>query len=385
MTWIDRGLSWFWGRVANTTTIPVEGLAILRIALGLYFLLMSAPYTHWVGLSPPTFFDPPRLSVMNLFSGFPSTGLMRASDTLSLVLSACVLLGIRARAATLLFLVVGVLQSNATMCYGKISHDGMQWALLGCMAFSGWGRDLALVPDKPSKLDQPARALALLGVCLAFAMAAAGLTKAGRWLDLDLKSGGFLAWFVRGYFVDNRHELLAPYVLSIPPIGLKLMDYTAVAFETGCAVALLVGPRTWRVWLMAACAFHLVNTLTLNIPFLQNVLVYLAFVDFSAVQSRLAKWWSKPIARGAFAAIGAAMVIAHLVLRRVGVGRWFFFVFDENDDTPFVLRVSLVVWASAFAIVWFDLRRRQRERRQQHAAVAPQPEPQPADHPLITP
>lgn len=351
-------MSWFWGRVARTTATPVEGLAIVRIGLGLFFLLMSAPYTFWVGLSPPTFFAPPRLSVMNLLSGFPSTAVMRASDTLSLVLCACMMLGVRARISTLLLLVVGVLQSNATMSYGKISHDGMQWALLGCMAFSGWGRELALVPDPPSKLDQPARALALLGVCLAFAMSAAGVHKASRWLDFDLSSGGFLAWFVRGYFIDNRHELLAPYVLSIPPLGLKLMDYTAVVFETGFALALLVGPRTWRVWLMLACVFHLVNTLTLNIPFLQNVLVYLAFVDFSALQSRLAKWWSKPIARGVFAATGAALVVAHLVLRRVGVGRWFFFVFDENDNTPFILRVSLVVWTVAFVVVLLDLRRR---------------------------
>jgi hypothetical protein len=360
MSWIDRGLGWFWSRVAASTAPAVAGLGFLRILSGLFLMLVVPPYAYWVGASPPTFFNPPRLSIMALASGFPSTPVMWLADIAAFALGCCLLLGVRARLATLLLVMVGVLSSNAAMCFGKIDHDAMLWTFLACMAFSGWGRTLALVPDKPSRLDHPERAFALMAVCLGFAMSVIGLHKALGWVDFDLQTNGFLGWFVQGYFVEGRNDLLAKYVTSIPPLGLELMDYAGVVFEGSCFIALLIGRRAWRCWVLAACLFHLTNILTLNIPFLQNLLIYLAFVDFGAVQRQLEQWSAKRGARWAFGALGVGMVLAHLALRRAGVGRWLLFVLDEVHDNRFVLRFSAVLYVVAFHVVLHDLASRWR-------------------------
>jgi hypothetical protein len=360
MTWIDRGIGWFWARVAASTTPVTEGLGFLRVLTGLFFMLIVPPYAYWVGTSPPAFFNPPRISAMALLSGFPSTPVMWLADIAAFACACCLLLGVYARASSLLLTVIGVLSSNATMCFGKIDHDAMLWTFLGCMAFSGWGRSLALRPDKPSRWDNPEKAFALMAVCLAFGMTVIGVHKALGWLDFDLKTNGFLGWFVHGYFVDGRTDLLADLVPRIPPLGLELMDYSGVVFEGGCFVALLLGRRVWRIWVLAACLFHLTNILTLNIPFLQNLLIYLAFVDFSAVQRKLEPWLQARAVRIAAVVVGVGMVLAHLLLRRAGIGRWLLFVFDENHDNPFVLRFSAVVYVVAFAVVARDLARRWR-------------------------
>jgi hypothetical protein len=270
------------------------------------------------------------------------------------------MLGVYARATTLAMVVVGVFSSNATMCFGKIDHDGLFWTYLACMAFSGWGQTLALVPDKPPGPTAPAKALALLGVCIGFAMSAVGTHKAFSWLDFDTSTNGFLGWFVHGYFVDGRRDLLAPYVLSVPPVGFELIDYSGVVFETSCFVALLLGPLSWRLWLLAACLFHLINTLTLNIPFLQNLLLYWAFVDFTAAEASVQKWWNKRGVRVGFAVFGAACVLLHLGLRRAGIGRWLFFIFDEIRNNRVVLRTSVVMWVVAALVVISDIARQLR-------------------------
>jgi hypothetical protein len=354
MTWIDRGIGWFWARVAASTAPALGGLGFLRILSALFLLLVLPPYAYWVGAAPPTFFAPPRLSPMALASGFPSTTLMWLADITAFVLICCVLLGVRARLATLLLVVVGTLSSNAAMSFGKIDHDAMLWTFLLCMAFSGWGHSLALVPDKPSRLDRPDRAFALMAVCLGFSMSIIGLYKVRGWLDLDLETSGFLKWFVHGYFMLDRTELLAKHVPSIPPLGLELMDYAGVAFESGCFVALLIGRRVWRFWITAACVFHLTNVLTLNISFLQNIPIYWAFVDFSAVQRSLQRWWARRGVRWAFGAIGVAMVLAHLAVRRAGVGGWLLFVFDEEHDNRLVLRLSAILFIVTCWVVLHD-------------------------------
>jgi hypothetical protein len=295
---------------------------------------------------------------MAFASGFPSTTVMWMADIAAFVLICCILLGVRARLATLLLVVVGTLSSNAAMSFGKIDHDAMLWTFLFCMAFSGWGHALALVPDKPSRLDRPDRVFAFMAVCLGFSMSIVGLHKAPRWLDFNLETSGFLNWFVHGYFMLDRTELLAKHVPSIPPLVRELMDYAGVAFEGGCFVALLIGRRAWRFWIAVACLFHLINTLTLNIPFLQNVLIFLAFVDFSAVQGALQRWWAKRRVRWAFGAIGVAMVVAHLALRRAGVGGWLLFVLDEVHDNRAVLRVSAVIFVITLWVVLDDQIRR---------------------------
>jgi hypothetical protein len=209
MIWIDRLLAQFWQRVALSTAPATGGLGLLRVFTGLYLLLLVAPYSYWVGEVPQTFFKAPKLSVMHLVSSFPSTTVMWTVDIVALSLACLLMLGVHARVTTLAMVVVGVFSSNATMCFGKIDHDGLFWAYLACMAFSGWGQRLALIPDKPGNPDSPTRAMALLGVCIGFAMSTVGVHKALSWLLRSRAAGAARALRARGAAGRLRaHRLL---------------------------------------------------------------------------------------------------------------------------------------------------------------------------------
>jgi hypothetical protein len=357
MNSIERSNAWFWGRVALSAQPAMGGFGLLRLISGLYVLLLVAPHYHWVSAAPPGFFGPPLLSFMRLASGFPRPALTTLLDGSVIVALCCLTLGVRARLSSLALVVLSLVSNNVVYSFGKIDHDILLWVFFGCMAFSGWGRSLALLPDRPSRFDRPERSLALLGVCLAFAMSAAGVHKALHWLDFDLHTSGFLGWFAYGYFNDGRHYLLARQVLRIPPLGFELIDYAGVSFEVSSLLALIGGARAWRCWLAAACIFHLLNTLTLNIPFLAHIPVYLAFVDFGGAQAKLASWWERPAVRWGFTLVVVSLCCAHLVLGWAGRGHALLLVVDEVRRPALVLRVSAAVLNLAALVVVLDLLR----------------------------
>ncbi len=347
MTSTERLVATFWDRVFTSSAPAVSGLGVLRVLTGLYLLLFSAPYLTWVNRAPPAFYNPPLLSLGRLLPSFPPPSACWALEVGLLVACAALALGVYARRTTLLLLALWLVRGNIAYSFGKIDHDIMLGVLLGCMAFSGWGRQLALVPDRASRFDAPQRSFGLLAVCLAFAMTSVGIQKGLNWLDFDTSTSGFLGWFVTGYFEYDRRALLAPYVLHLSPTLLELVDYMGVLFEASCFFMLLRGRSWWRFWLLWACAFHFLNTLTLNIPFFENFMVYLAFVDFSRVQTRLERWCRSGPVKLLVVAVVAAMPIAHVTLRLLGRGNAFLFVVDRAGGSLTVLYVAAACWALA--------------------------------------
>lgn len=360
MSSIERGVFWFWSRVAASTAPVIEGLPVLRVITGLFLLCFSAPYLSWLQNVPAAYYYPPLFSLGRLLPGFPPVWLCWVLDALLLTLCALVSLGVRARLTTLLLCGFGMLRCNIAYSFGKIDHDIMVYVFLACLAFSGWGRSLALVPDRPSKLDKPQHALALLAACLAYAMSSVGLQKAANWLDFDTQTSGFLGWFLQGYFEYGRTALLAPHVLDVPRWVLEFVDYAGVVFEVGCLVALLGGRSMFRVWLCCACAFHLVNTLTLNIPFFEHMLVYFAFVDFSGVAPWLARVYSRSSSRLGLTLLVAALPVVHLYVRAAGHGSNFLFFVDKRKEHLLVLNVSAWCWALALVLMLVEAGRQRR-------------------------
>jgi hypothetical protein len=360
MTSTEAYIERFWDRVARASAPVTSGLGVLRVITGLYVLGFSAPYLSWVNGAPPAFYNPPLLSLGRLLPSFPPAWVTWSMDVVQLLAYAALALGIRARRTTLLLFGVGLLRQNVAYSFGKIDHDIMLYLLLGCMAFSGWGKRLALVPDAPSRWDAPDKALALLAVCFAFAMSSVGLQKGLNWLDFDTSTSGFLSWFVQGYFEYDRNALLAPHVLDMPPFALELVDYAGVVFESSCLFMLLRGRVAWRGWLVCACVFHLMNTLTLNIPFLENLLIYLAFVDFSAVERTLSRWGQRAYLRRLAVVAVASLPLLHLALRAAGRGSAFMFVIDKRRDSHVVLYAALACWSVALCMTLLELVRARR-------------------------
>ena len=296
--WSNRACAWFWNRVAISSRTPSTGLRGIRIAAGLFFLVWYMPVRRWVGEASPAFFNPPPISPARFFLGFPPEAVMVAADVVAVALACLIVVGGKARSCTIALTVFDIAGNVFVYALGEIDHDILLYSFLGCMAFSGWGGQLAWLPDRPHRSDAPERSLALLAVCIAFAMFSAGFEKAIFWVDLDLQAGGFLSWFYTGYFDLDRRHLLASWVLHPATLAFRAgRPALAVVFELGALPALLIGPLAWRAWLLGACLFHLTSTLLLNISFDAHFLPLIAFVDFSRVQAALQKLGRQQLAR----------------------------------------------------------------------------------------
>ncbi|MBC3541777.1 hypothetical protein ACFSC6_09995 [Rufibacter sediminis] len=310
--WINKANTLFWTRVCHSTTPEnPQGLGAFRVLVGLFLLALYVPSFSWIAEAPQALFTPPLLSLATLFDGFPGFTFFFLVDCTVLLSLVCLTLGVKARASTLVFLFSCLLGLTFNFSFGKIDHSILIYALLLCMAFSGWGKHLALFPDKPSRVDSPAKSLSLLSVLLCFAMFSAGFEKAIHWIDFDLALNGFLGWFNDGYYLLDRHYLLAPYVIYFPPALLEIFDYTAVLFELSPLLFLLHSRRAWRLWLLVACIFHVTNTFLLNIPFIANVMVYLAFTDFTWLYAKLSRWLQLHSVR----VVGTGIVILLVFMR----------------------------------------------------------------------
>ncbi len=347
-TWTNSLNALFWGRVVRSTALGAESLSAFRVVFGLFLLITHTPF-NWIASAPQALFNPPALSLANLFDGFPGRTFFIALDAASLLSLACLAMGIRARTATIVYLLAAIIGQSFQYSFGKIDHPILLYALLGCMTFSGWGQHLAVLPDQKTKRDSTIRSLSLLSVLICFAMFTAGFEKALHWVDFDLATNGFISWFRLGYYVYDRQFLLSHLVNYCPPLLLESFDYAAVALELSPLFFLLHSRKGWRVWLLIVCTFHLVNTLLLNIAFIENTMVYLAFIDFTGLyhklRSRVSVFAIKRVVVGGFMAV----VLAKGVFIFGTVSPLAFFTFEQLK--MFWLCTGLLIWAGAITVI----------------------------------
>lgn len=335
---VERPSDWFWGRVAPVADMPGASLGLFRWLFGLYLLLFELPAWSWLHRVPVALFDPPPLSPAALAPTFPGAPFFAVLDVLLVVCLCAVIVGYRTRASTAAYLALVLVGTNFNYCFGKIDHGSvLSSALLGCMAWADWGRyysvdSLRAPADAEPGARTARRALSLFAAVLAFGMLTAGLPKAWSWIDFDLGTSGFLAWYYPNRESLGRDYLLAPLVPQTPLLALELADYLGASFEMVGIFALVSTRRLWRGWLMTAALFHLANATALNIAFTQQALVYAVFADLSRLVpplerptlSRALRWLVPSVC-----ALGALRV----GLRLNGFGTAAFFTTSaESDD-----------------------------------------------------
>lgn len=276
---IEEPLSRLRERIELSSHVDGRQLPSFRILFGFFLLCTGIPDSAWVGDAPDGFFSPPRLSLANLFDGFPPRPLFTAADYLSVCCAACILLGIKARvAATLLFVVI-ITTSSFRYSFGKIDHGSIMLNLVVLlMAQTNWATKLALMPDRSVSRKQSAAVLGLIAICICFGMFTAGYEKALAWIDFDVSQSGFVGWWQMCFFLNDRKDFLAPLVAHFPDLLFEAFDYMAVFFELSPFVMLILGVAYWRAWLLMAGIFHLANVLFLNISFVGHVMVYGVFI-----------------------------------------------------------------------------------------------------------
>lgn len=348
MNWIDRMVSTYWQRVGKAVTLPEKSLGLLRWVYGFYVFLFAAPTFSWISQVPDGFFDPPLFSLAYLFDGFPPGWIFQTLDIVVLIAVLLITIGVKARLFTIILLILKIFGLSFAYSMGKIDHGILENALLLCMIIGGWGRHYALFPDKMLNFESSTKGLSLLATFICFGMFSAGSLKLVFWVDFDLSTSGFLTWYYSSYYNLDYQLLLLPYIKNLPMLVYEIADYTAVAFEVSGFIMLLWSRKTWKLWLLVASLFHLSNTLVLNIPFLEHVIVYLAFVNFHSLTGGLIKNREKIVG----AAI-ALLFMIHLIQRIVSTGSEILFINDYQTHLLANVYTGVFLWViTAFLLLW---------------------------------
>jgi len=272
--------------------VTAYGLAVYRIAYALFVLLILDPghsaYFNFRPLAelPDSFFLPPP-GPMQLLGGFPPSWFFNSLHValdLSLV---ALLLGYRTQLASWLIGTLFLIGFGFLFSAGKINHVLLFVLLPWLMSFTNWGAAWSLDArqgrTRPEVASWP---LALLALLVGFALFTAGFTKLiGGWLDPTTQATQ--GHWLKQYFIVGRQDLLAELVTYPWPVGLwELLDWGTVFLELGFLPAAFV-PRAFRLFLAGMVGFHLSTALLLNITFVQNLIVYAAFLNWNAVAAWL--------------------------------------------------------------------------------------------------
>ena len=121
-------------------------------------------------------------------------------------------------------------------------------------------------------------------------------------------------------------------------------------------VALLAGRRAWRIFLLLATIFHLVNALVLNIAFTSQAITYLAFVDLTSISDaamRFVRRWSRQLA-----VLAGAVAAWHVTSRTLGKGSSIVLITSPQSEVAWILYISLPLCALVFGLLAIDLRGR---------------------------
>jgi hypothetical protein len=350
----------FWERVAASVTTEadaVRGVGEFRIVFGLMVLSFCAPHFSWIGSVPRAFFDPPILSPMAFLRTFPAPWFFLCLDAIILASLALLVAGYRTRLATWALFGAGLLGLGFHCSFGKIDHEGMFYCLLFSMALAKWGSRFSFDADRG--VEAPAagavvKGRSLFAVLLVFGMFTAGFSKLRYWVDFDPSHSGFLSWFYPNVFALGRDRMLAPYVPHAPAMFFEAGDYAAAFLETFAWVALLAGRRAWLAWLAIVCSFHLLNTLMLNIAFIEQSLTYLVFADLARWQG-LTRLFAHRAVRVGLAVFAGFAALWHFAARVRGGGSPTLFVEDVLTHQWVISWVTVVLCAALFALLGAEL------------------------------
>ncbi|SHK30159.1 HTTM domain-containing protein [Rhodothermus profundi] len=283
----------------NAFQPTAEGLAAYRIAFALFVLFIldpgHSPYFnfHPIGELPDSFFLPPP-GPMQLFGGFPPRWFFAGLHFLLDLSLVALLFGYRTRLASWLTGLLLLIGFGFLFSAGKINHVLLFVLLPWVMSFSNWGAtwslDAWLGRTRATVAGWP---LSLLALLIGFALFTAGFTKLlGGWLDPSTHAAR--GHWLKQYFIIGRQDLLADLVTAPLPSGLwELMDWGTVVLEMGFLPAAFA-PRLFRVFLSLMVLFHLSTALLFNITFVQNLIVYAAFLNWNQLATHVPRFRLPP-------------------------------------------------------------------------------------------
>ncbi|WP_146191773.1 hypothetical protein [Algibacter marinivivus] len=279
MNYINNRLLLLSSKVEKATNVPTTNLAYYRVFFGLLLLLYFTPSWTWISDIPPAFFSPRIFSFAYLGDGYLPPYTYKAADISAIILIAMITLGIRTRLALIAMFILNSVFFSYSYSFGKIDHNTtfliFTYLLL---AFTNSGSEIALLKDKKISTEMQNISIAIIAIMICFGFFSAGISKFFRWIDFDLSTSGFLFWFNLEYFIGNSKMFLADKIFYMPIIVIECMDYCAAIFEVSALFFLLKGKKSWFIFLIISCVFHLSTLIFINIDFTLNVLTYGIFL-----------------------------------------------------------------------------------------------------------
>lgn len=270
--------------------VSPQGLALYRMSFAAHLVMLTlVEYVRaasWLPQMPAALYYPP-LGPMVLSPGLPSEGVMWVMITILTLASLALFVGYRTSLASVLIGACIMALDASLYSLGKIDHGRVLISVLPwIMSLSGWGQAWSVdsrrgLAKRDAELD-PSWPLSLLAVVVGFGLMSAGLPKLlGGWLDWSTQAS--YAKTYTNCLQLGRDKLLALFAIRHPHrVIWEVLDWATVFFELGFLLA-VPWRRVFRVFLLLAVCFHWGVLLTMNIPFPEQMIVYAAFLPWSAL------------------------------------------------------------------------------------------------------
>jgi hypothetical protein len=279
VSWLDRF-------VADEYALSPESKGLYRMMFALFVLFTRMPDFFWIATFPDSFFRPPIGITMFFATGFPPTFVWYALNALIIGAAVFLFFGRFPNAATAV-VVGGLLFGNAwAYSFGKINHDILLLSAgaLGCLA--GWGEAFSASPRTTKAFRERNWPIALLALVVSLGMFSTAAQKAGSgWLRPDTQATLY-------------HLLINTFSVGRTgwPVQLALAVKSKLFWESlDLATVLLEGSFIFVVWRRSlflkvcalACLFHFSIAVLMRIAFIENLVAYAAFVQWSSVLERV--------------------------------------------------------------------------------------------------
>jgi hypothetical protein len=283
MTVIERFDSWAF----RGWPVTADNLAVVRILYAGVSLLVGTPRWTWAGRLPAAVWNP-EPGPLRLLPGPPAPVVMLTLQLLFVAALVALLLGWRTPVVSVVVTVIGAVGFGITYAMGNYDHSFIGVLTPAVLARSGWGARWSVDAAQGRVADVEGWPVRLLAWLLGLAMLTSAYPKIrAGWLNIHTHA--VLGQLANQYFVHGRHALLATQSIHLHAGAFwEVFDDLTVLVEGGFVVAALTVAGT-RAWAAMAAVFHAAILLMINIAFSANLLIYVAFVDWSPVAARMAR------------------------------------------------------------------------------------------------
>ncbi|MEP6582918.1 MAG: hypothetical protein ABJA90_01575 [Ginsengibacter sp.] len=275
--------------------ISPKNLSVYRIIYCLLILTFSGLRSYaWIGNDFDYLFDPPKISIANIFNDFPGNNFFIVLTILNVILFFLMFCGLWTKYTSILFSLTCILGANFIYSFGKIDHNILVLItpLIGGLA--GWGnyysiderRNRSKIELTPRNREYISFLIAVFALFIGFSFFSAGIVKVYKgWWHINVQAIKYHLYL--NYYYLGRDKYLAGYFLRFNSVAFwKFLDYFIIFFELGFLVSVF-NRKVFQYFLVSAVVFHFIVLLIYNINFSGNLLVYLLFIDWDKLTTYL--------------------------------------------------------------------------------------------------